>query len=243
MATTARVASSGAAFTTPAPASSTTTAAATAAAASAATATTTLIAALTPIVRRILVLFTPLPVLPRIPIAILLVRARRRAGGLTRLGTRRLLVPGFLSSAIFTPMPFAAVFFAPVFFAPVFLRAVFLGAVFLVAARRFFGLFVVQLVGRGFANRFGITRGAERGFEIEVGPKVVVGRRRRTLFLWRTRRTAISARRLGSTAFRATRLSTRFTALTLTTAALATRTGRAGFGRRGCRFGLRGRRG
>jgi hypothetical protein len=66
VATTARVASTGAAFTTPAPAPSTgaaASAAATAATASAATATATLIAALASIVRRFLVLFTPLPVL------------------------------------------------------------------------------------------------------------------------------------------------------------------------------------
>src|ERR1700733_6455791 len=69
VATTARVASTRSAFTTPAPATAT--------AASAATATATLIAALTAIVRRFRVLFTPLPVLQGIPIRVLLVRGRR----------------------------------------------------------------------------------------------------------------------------------------------------------------------
>ncbi len=234
MATTARFASTGAAFTTPAPASSTTTAAATAAAASAATATATLIAALAPIVRRFLVLFTPLPVLQGIPIRIPLVRTRLRAGGLTRLAGRRLLMAafpalGFLTAAFLTPVPFAAVF----------LPTVFLGTVWC-----FFGLVVVERVGSGLSDRFGIAWCAERSFQIEVGSKVVVRRRRRALFLWRTRRAALPARRLGSTALRASRLSTRLAALTLASLSLTARTGRAGrFCGWGCRLGLRGRRG
>jgi hypothetical protein len=184
VATTARVASTRSAFTTPAPAPSTgaaasTAAAATAPAASAATATATLIAALTAIVRRFRVLFTPLPVLQGIPIRVLLVRGRRLAGGLVRLAARRLLVAAFPALGFLAAAFLMALCFTPMFFATV---------------RRLFGLVMVELVGRGFTDRFGIAWGAERGFQIEVGSKVVGSRRRSALFVWRTGWTALPAR-------------------------------------------------
>ncbi len=171
VATSARVASTRSAFTASAPASSATAAAATAAAASAATATATLIAALTAIVRRFRVLFTPLPVLQGIPIRVLLVRGRRLAGGLVRLAARRLLVAAFPALGFLAAAFLMAMCFTPMFFATV---------------RRLFGLVMVELVGSGFTNRFGIAWGAERGFQIEVGSKVVGSRRRSAFFVWRT---------------------------------------------------------
>ena len=181
VATTARVASTRSAFTAPAPstgAAASTAAAATAPAASAATATATLIAALTAIVRRFRVLFTPLPVLQGIPIRVLLVRGRRLAGGLVRLAARRLLVAAFPALGFLAAAFLMALCFTPMFFATV---------------RRLFGLVMVEL-GRGFTDRFGIAWGAERGFQIEVGSKVVGSRRRSALFVWRTGWTALPAR-------------------------------------------------
>jgi hypothetical protein len=127
-----------------------------------------------------------------------------------------------------------AAFPALVFLAAAFLTAVLLTAVLLTVVRRFFGLVLVEFVGRGFTDRFGLAWSAERGFQIEVSSKVIVRRRRRPLFLWRTRPTTLSARRLGSTALRTSRLSTRLAAR-----AFGGRAGR--FGWRGSGLGLRRR--